>query len=167
MAHDRRRRGFERAGQFSPERLSFSATRLRDLQLALAWARVAGATLATRAPLRGFRRGVLEVEVPDARWADTLRDLLPGLAGRIAATHPELGIRRCRVILAGQAPSPSAEAVPVVVAAAGRPAAARDVRTQESPARTAPSAGSPLERLRALGERYLQRGSELQRDQKP
>jgi hypothetical protein len=44
-------------------------------------------------------RGVLDVEVPERRWADALRDQLLELASRTAALAPDLHIRKLRVRL--------------------------------------------------------------------
>jgi hypothetical protein len=169
----RRRRGFERAGSCAPNKLGFSSARAREVKLALAWRRVAGGVLADRTPGLRVKRGVLEVEAPDRRWNETLIALLPRLAGKLAADHPELGVRKCRVITheatedrAGgrRTPPPTLE---LVTPNTCTPTGAPEV-TGESDGRTPrrPADADPVERLRVLGERYLARG-EMRRDQKP
>lgn len=157
----RRRRGFEQAAACALERLGLSSARKRELRLAVAWRQVAGEVLAAKAPAR-LRRGVLEVEAPDARWAETLGELLPRLAGMLAANQPGLGVRKCRVIGAGQRravailPAEQRE----IAAVAPVPPPAR--QTARQAAGQADSNADSLERLRQLGERYLQRGTERQ-----
>ena len=100
MEPKRRRRGFEQAGNFRPDQLGLPAKRTRDLQLALGWLRVAGEGIARHARALRVRRGVLEIEVRDGRWAETLRELLPQLTGRLAKACPELGVRKFRLLQA-------------------------------------------------------------------
>lgn len=102
MIPKRRNRGFERAGSFAPEELGLPARRSRELKLALAWAGVAGEAIARRAPAVRVRRGVLEVEAEDPGWAETIQEMMPELACRLAESHPELGIRNWRLLNAGQ-----------------------------------------------------------------
>jgi len=97
----RRRRGFERAGAFGTQGLGLPAPRARELRLVSAWRACAGGPLAERARAIGVRRGVLEVAVEDVRWLETVADLLPSLGARVAERCPDLGIRRCRVVLRG------------------------------------------------------------------
>jgi len=63
-----------------------------------AWRACAGGALAERARAVGVRRGVLEVAVEDARWVETVADLLPTLGARIAERCPDLGIRSWRLV---------------------------------------------------------------------
>jgi predicted nucleic acid-binding Zn ribbon protein len=98
MDPKRRRRGFERVGSFRPEQLGLPKGRTNDLQLALAWKRVAGDAIARHAMALRVRRGVLEVEVQEGRWAATVRDLMRRLTGRLAAACPELGVRKFRLL---------------------------------------------------------------------
>jgi hypothetical protein len=69
---------------------------------------VAGTTLAARARAVRVERGVLEIEVPERRWADALREQLRELASRASALVPELHIRKLRVHLPDRS-----EAIPV------------------------------------------------------
>jgi len=141
----RRRRGFERAGAVPRGELGLPAARTRELQLALAWREIAGEAVARRAPALRVRRGVLEVEIREEAWRRTMVDVLPGLAGRLAARHPALHITRYRMVSSGQAgsaepahPLPSVpdrrEPAPVKSAGAARtdedrpPAPALDIR---------------------------------------
>lgn len=96
MHGGRRGRGFERAGRLSADRLGLPQRHGRRLVLAEAWRAVAGDAIADRAPVVDLRRGVLALGLPDGTWGRTLRELLPGLAARLAASRPELGIRRYR-----------------------------------------------------------------------
>lgn len=98
MDPGRRKRGFERAGSFRPDQLGLPARRSRDLQLALAWLRVAGEGIARHARALRVRRGVLEVEIRDPRWMATMKDLMPRLMGRLTATFPELRVRKFRLL---------------------------------------------------------------------
>ena len=173
MPIDRRRRGFERAGSCAPEKLGFSSARAREVKLALAWRRVAGGVLADRTPGLRVKRGVLEVEAPDRRWNETLIALLPRLAGKLAADHPELGVRKCRVITyeapeertgRRRTPPPTLELVPPdACTPTGAPEATRE---PDSRSARRPVDADQGERLRVVGERYLARG-EMRRDQKP
>lgn len=109
MSENRFRKGFQPAGTVSPEELGLPRKRARELLLAVAWRRVAGEALAARAEARRVFRGVLEVEPLEPDVRETLRTLLPELAGRIAAGYPALGVRRCRLIGTGEdaAPAPA------------------------------------------------------------
>jgi hypothetical protein len=93
----RRRRGFEPLGTSGARGFSLPPARERDLLLADAWQRAAGTALAARARAVRVDRGVLEIEVPERRWADALREQLRELASRAAALAPDLRIRRLRV----------------------------------------------------------------------
>jgi hypothetical protein len=95
----RRRRGFEPLGASGTRELPLPPPRARELLLADAWRRVAGTTLAARARAVRVERGVLEIEVPERRWADALREQLRELASRASALAPELHIRKLRVHL--------------------------------------------------------------------
>jgi len=101
VSSERRSSGFEPAGRIGPDQLGLPKRRARELLLAVAWRRVAGERLAARAEPRRVYRGVLEVEALDADTAESLRMLLPELAGRIAAGFPALGVRKCRLIESG------------------------------------------------------------------
>ncbi len=110
MIPRRRNRGFERAGSFEPEELGLPDRRNRELRLALAWAAVAGEEISRCAPAVRIRRGVLEVEAEDSRWAEIMWQTMPRLAGRLAKSHPELGVRKWRLLHDGAAKA----ATPVV-----------------------------------------------------
>ncbi len=89
----------------------------RRLLLARAWRDVAGEIVARRAPALGVRRGVLEILVPDGSWGRVLPEIIPRLAGRLAAQHAELRVTRYRLVLEGSAARFPAQPVGV-----GRPA---------------------------------------------
>jgi hypothetical protein len=98
MQGGRRRRGFERAARIDvAQQLGLPAARARELMLHAAWRDVAGDALARRAPALRVVRGVLEIGIADERWLGTMKSLVPRLAGRLAAHHPELGVRRFRL----------------------------------------------------------------------
>jgi predicted nucleic acid-binding Zn ribbon protein len=100
MVQLRRRNGFERAGTLSVRELGLPVQRARELVSCAAWRRVAGEAIASRTSVR-IRRGVLEIRVSDEHWAATLTDLIPRIAGRLAADYPDLGVRKFRLIRAG------------------------------------------------------------------
>jgi hypothetical protein len=100
MDPKRRRKGFERAGSFGPGQLGLPAGCAREIQLALAWSRVAGDAISRHAKALGVRRGVLQVEVNDERWKEAVQEILPQLTGRLAAICPELRIRKFRLLTA-------------------------------------------------------------------
>ena len=89
----RRRRGFEPVGCLPPSQLGLPPRLARELLLASAWLHVAGETIAGRAAVR-VRRGVLEIRVLDEHWAAMISELIPRIAGRMAATYPQLGVRK-------------------------------------------------------------------------
>lgn len=100
--HRRRRsKGFERAGRLGLAQLSLDLPRARELVLSHAWREIAGGALSQRVQATKVQRGVLELEVSDSRWAETIAGLAPRLAGRLAARHPELGVRRFRLCRPG------------------------------------------------------------------
>jgi len=110
----RREAGFEPAGSIGPDQLGLPRKQARALLVALAWRRVAGERLAGRFAARRVSRGVLEVESLEAGSAEELRAVLPELAGRIAAAHPDLDIRKGRVVESGRrkAALPTVDIVP-------------------------------------------------------
>jgi len=87
-----------RAGTIEPDQLGLPGKHGQELLLAVGWRRVAGAALARNARAVRVFRGVLEIEATDRRWRETVRPLLPVLAGRLAATAPALKIRKCRLL---------------------------------------------------------------------
>lgn len=111
MPMGRRVRGFERAGSLPPGQLGLPAGRARELVLQRAWRRVAGEAIARRAIALHIRRGVLEIAVADAHWAATLTELIPRLAGRLAASFPELGVRKFRLRREGDDRRPPATVI--------------------------------------------------------
>ncbi len=100
MAQGRRRRGFERVGRLPASQLGLPPRLARELLLAAAWLHVAGETIAGRAAVQ-VRRGVLEIRVQDERWAAMISELIPRIAGRMAAAYPQLGVRKFRMQRAG------------------------------------------------------------------
>jgi hypothetical protein len=150
----RRDRGFERVGGLPADQLGLPRARGRELVLDRAWRQVAGEAVARRAVARRVVRGVLEVEVDDERWIETLRPLVPRLAGRLAGQYPELRVHKFRLILDRSRPLPR----PQPVEAIDRAAPPSEPR---SPAKSAPhdptSDEAPAERLTRIMERYLDR----------
>lgn len=142
--------GFTELGVLRPDRLGLPKKLAREMSLQRAWAEVAGPAIARRATPRRIRRGVLEIEVDDAGWAATLRELLPTLAGRLATRFPELGLRKCRLFVANQPDIGEAFAT----AEATPPA----VPESEGPRESATQAGTSRSiDLNDLMERYLAR----------
>lgn len=156
MRLHRRRRRFERAGRLVVDELGLPRKRARELALCTAWLDVAGEALARRATPIAIRRGVLELAVADERWVDTLRQLIPRLAGRLAGRYPELGVRRFRVrltdarreLLAGPLAFEETEPVP-----------AADPPANDEPSQATVEQGSAVERLERLIADYLRRSS--------
>jgi predicted nucleic acid-binding Zn ribbon protein len=101
MAQGRRRRGFEQVGCLPASQLGLPSRLAKELLLAAAWRHVAGETIARRAVVR-VNRGVLEIRVPDGHWATTMAELIPRIAGRMAAAYPQLGVRKFRMQREGQ-----------------------------------------------------------------
>jgi predicted nucleic acid-binding Zn ribbon protein len=108
-------RGFQPVGSIRPDQLGLPAKRARELTLALGWRQVAGDVMARQVTAVAVKRGVLEVQPSDRRWAETVRPLLPVLAGKLAATCPSLKIRKCRVLAIGEDVGESS-AIPIVPA---------------------------------------------------
>jgi predicted nucleic acid-binding Zn ribbon protein len=98
METRRRKAGFVQAGSIRPDQLGLPRKQGRELLLAVGWRRVAGEAIARQARAVRVYRGTLEVEASDRRWRETLRTLLPTLAGRLAAAVPGLKIRKCRLL---------------------------------------------------------------------
>ena len=156
----RRRHGLERFGVLSPERMGLPIRRGRELWLQRAWHREAGETLARWVRVLGVRRGVLEVEAADRNWYDAVAPLMGGLAGRLAALDPGIGIRKVRLRLQGDAGTPPAVAVTpsrsgTVRAPSAGPETPRPDRSVERPSEQDQAA--LLSRVR---DRYLARGGE-------
>jgi len=156
MSIRRRRRGFERAGAIPPERLGLPRARARELLLAQAWERVAGAALATRARALRVQRGVLEIELPGGRWSETLHELLPRLAGRLSRLCPELEIRKLRLI---RSDSSEREAPREIERDAEPldPSDLRDTRAMRDTGIEVEDRRSQQERLEEVARRYLER----------
>ncbi len=155
----RGRSGFEPVGRVKVDRLGLPGSRSRQLELALAWREVAGDEVAARARAIRVLRGVLEIEVADLRWADTLAPMIPRLAGRLTARHPGLGVKKFRIMRGGGRKAPAELVEPVE--------AADDPVASPSRSRIETAEPSPEmdvgERLEALMRNYLDRGG----DQKP
>lgn len=164
----RRRRGFEAAGVAGTNAIGLPVRRGRELSLAVAWRRVAGAPLAERTIEIHVRRGRLVIEVvDDAGWATGLSELLPQLAARFAAERPDLAISSCVLLRHGAGEVRRLESIealeqPPVVKRPARAAGA-----------IATAAGAPLpatqlrSRLERLGERYLEAAAAKRERQKP
>ncbi len=115
MAFHRRRRGFERVGDLPAHQLGLPLGRARELVLQRVWREVAGELIARQAPVEGVRRGVLEIRLPDGPWGRILPDLLPQLAGRLAAGHPTLAVTGYRLLTGGSAAAQPAHPLPTVL----------------------------------------------------
>jgi len=150
----RRDRGFERAGRLPADQLGVPRARGRELVLDRAWRQVAGEAVARRAVARRVVRGVLEVEVDDERWVETLGHLVPRLAGRLAARYPELRVRKFRLILDRSRALPRPQSVEAVDET---PPSPEPRPPAESAALDQPSDVAPAERLTRVMERYLER----------
>ena len=156
MRTRRRRNGFERVGHTAAGELGLPRKRARELVLLAAWREVAGEALARRARPSAVTRGVLELAVEDERWIDTLRGLIPRLAGRLAARHPELGVRRFRVRRAGVG---RAELTGDLVLDGTELPPAADPPPVDASSQPMVEEGSPVERLERVIARYLRRSS--------
>jgi hypothetical protein len=138
--------------EIRPEAAGLPPAAAKELALAHAWRRAAGAVLYARLPALRIRRGVLEVGVPDPRWAEAMRPLLPKLVGRMAAAAPDLRITRFRVVVeGGTVPD---VAIPVERAPGVEPP------SQDADTARAPVAAETLE-IGSLAERYLSRSRNL------
>ena len=162
--------GFLRAGQINPSQLDLPPGRARALLLEHAWRQAAGEVVARQAPAIRITRGILEVRVPDERWAETLTALLPRLAGRLAAAHPELGVRKFRLVREDGPASPS-RALPAIepddIPRTRSPPVEPSSPPSSDPASPPPS--DTEERLRQLMESYVASGERMRgrRIQKP
>jgi hypothetical protein len=147
----RRSRGLERAGGLPAGELGLPLPAARELVLAHAWREIAGEAVARRVqPLR-VQRGVLELAVADGAWERAIEELLPRLAGLLAARRPDLRLSRLRLHVPG-APARTARIEPVPD---------DPPRERARPARPEPAASppppEPLEaRLRRAIARYLE-----------
>ena len=160
MPGERRDRGFERAGWIPPRHLGVSVERARELLLARAWSQLAGSTVSARSRVE-LRRGVLEIEVPDPRWRAALLPLAGGLAARIAAEFPELGVQRYRLRPApGEALSPP-ESLPPRDGAAAIVSPPHDETPHDETPRVVPARdtavehANSVERLARIRDAYL------------
>ena len=159
MEHGRRRKGFRQVGQLSPRGMGLPIGRARELRAAHAWISVAGEAVARRARA-WVQRGVLEVEVAEPVWHQTLEPMLPELAWRLAAAYPELGVVRYRLRTPVTTKLPPARSLP---------ADAPELPTGGGPEATRPEPrtgkGDLRKRLESLGQRYLERSAgRTQRD---
>jgi len=151
----RRRRGLERVDRGSLARGTLPAKRVRELMLAEAWRRVAGAALARRAVAQGVRRGVLELTIADPGWADALVSLIPSLAARLSRRYPDLGIRRFRLQVGGRPQPVRALAADAVVESAAPETPETEAPTRSSQPESEPgAAGADVEEV---ARRYLER----------
>ena len=109
-------------------------------------AAVSRSALSRRVRPLGIKRGVLELEVVDERWVEPLLELIPRLAGRLAARHPQLGVRRLKIRCADRdfAREPVLEA---------ETASASESETGRADSRAEPSVSS----IEAIRDRYLER----------
>jgi Dna[CI] antecedent DciA-like protein len=98
MTDERRASGFLRLGSLSARSLGLPDSRARALDLESAWVHAAGATLARRARIRAFRRGILEIEVVDPAWRTAVSRLLPEIGARLARERPDSRIRDVRLV---------------------------------------------------------------------
>lgn len=163
MVASKRTRGFARLADVGPEELGLPAPHARRLRLAHAWAEVAGEPLASHVAAVSVRRGVLEVEAEDERWAEALADLLARLAGRLAALYPALGVRKLRIrhgqvrrpaVAVTADPSPGPDRRPTVRERGGPRREPQTVRDQDEDLES---------RLRELAARYLERAAARRR----
>lgn len=158
MAVRRRRRGFEGTGACAPDQLGLPKRKSRELRLAVAWREVAGEVLAGRAEAVRVNRGTLEVQVDERRWEETVRALLPRLAGRVARAHPGLGVRRCRLLVQEGDSVRRGEAVELEGDDARADRARPAPPTADEPEKAEPPTdGDVTQRLTRLGDRYLAR----------
>jgi hypothetical protein len=153
----RRTRDLRPLGAVDPRALKLPAPRVRELALIRAWRDVAGESIARRAAVT-LSRGVLEIAVADERWHRTLHELLPGIAARLAARHPALGVRSLRVRLAaaGDEADTTTEWTLSGIAVPAEPAPAPSPPARAATAGSVETA-SPLsieERLAGLAARY-------------
>ena len=158
MSTRRRRRGFEPVGRVSATELGLSRRRADELTLRVAWRRVAGEALARRAAALSIERGVLVIGIEDERWVETAKALIPRLVGRLAGSHPELGVRRCRLRV-GERGSTEA-ALRVVPEEASESGTTDREPTRESETERPSSPDIPVgRRLEEVMERYLEQGA--------
>jgi Dna[CI] antecedent, DciA len=101
----RRSRGFEPLGSTGAHALGLSRTRVKDLELRVAWRHVAGPALARRASVLALRRGVLELSIAEPEWRRVLENLFPELGARFARHYPGLGVTRFRLVDAPKRPA--------------------------------------------------------------
>jgi hypothetical protein len=153
MRIGRRHRGFERAGRVPARELGLPRAQAAQLVLAAEWRRVAGAAIAQRASAIAIRRGVLEIELHDERWRETLTSLLPNLASRLATRCPDLGVRKFLLRAGDSRPETRPSPVPEIEEPAER------VCATPVPIETGSTGEVSSERLAAAMERYLARGA--------
>lgn len=150
------------AGGFRPlghASLDLPARQARALRLSHGWLRIAGEGIARRVRAERIERGVLELVVDDPRWGRELSHLLTRLAGGLASSCPDLGIRRLRVRVEGEPGMPPAQALPAGPAV-WRPAPEPDrvKAAGETEGAERSEVDEPAtERLGRLASRYLER----------
>jgi hypothetical protein len=161
MAVKRRRRGFEQTGTCAPDQLGLPKRKSRELRLAIAWREVAGDVLAGRAEAVRVNRGTLEVQVDERRWEEAVRALLPRLTGRVARAHPELGVKRCRLLVQEGDSVRRGEALELEGDEAPAERTRPEPRMADDPEKAElPTDTDITQRLTRLGDRYLARSEE-------
>jgi hypothetical protein len=151
MASSRRWKSLREGGTSA---LGLPPRRAQALALQQGWRAVAGERLAESVRAETVRGGVLELVTEGKPWRDAVLPALPALAGRLASLHPQLGIRKVRVQLAGEAEPPAAIPVPRLEAeTAPAPRAPAPRRSSAQP----PAGESAEGRLTRLARLYLDR----------
>ncbi|HEX5044936.1 MAG TPA: DciA family protein [Candidatus Polarisedimenticolaceae bacterium] len=152
MASSRRWKSLREGGTSA---LGLPPRRAHALALQQGWRAVAGERLAESVRAETVRGGVLELVTEGKPWRDAVLSALPALAARLASLHPQLGIRKVRLQLAGEADPPAAIPLPRV-----------EAETTPAPPRAPAPRGSPAEppveesaegRLTRLARVYLDR----------
>ncbi len=160
------RRGFTPIGSADLRTVGLPAREARRLRLERAWAGVAGEAIARRARAADVRRGVLELDIADPAWARQLAPLLPGIVARLTLEFPDLGIRKLKTVVAGEA----TERAIAVTPADAQPRSTREAsdpnpKSNPKSKPSAPAAAEPLSPgdLLEIAARYLDRAREAGR----
>jgi hypothetical protein len=144
-------------GESGTAALGLPPRRARTLALQQGWRVVAGERLAESVRADTVRAGVLELVTEGKAWRDAVLPALPELASRLASLHPQLGIRKVRLCLEGEAAAQAP--LPVPAAEASRLPSARmpapPPRQKEPPPEENAEA-----RLARLARTYLERRGE-------
>lgn len=99
MPSQRRRRGFEPAGQVGGKALGLGATRGRELELKAAWGLAVGPELSDKLSVVSLERDgtlVVRYDGHDAAWLHTLDCMLPKLGARMADRMSHRSLWRVR-----------------------------------------------------------------------